>query len=66
MDNNRSFVFVVFVLIREVKSDWELEIELNRGTLETSSQGVKDGDVNFRTVKRAVSRVEFPLFPARF
>ena len=66
MDDDWSFVFVLFVLVCEVKSDGELEIELDRGAVESSSQCVKGGDVNFRTVKRAVARFSSHSFPLAF
>ena len=47
--------------VSEVEAFGELEVELNGGALDGSSEGVFDGDVDFGPVKGAVARVQLPL-----
>lgn len=45
----------------EVEAFGKLEVELDGGALEGSSEGIADGDVNLGAVEGTVTGVELPL-----
>lgn len=52
---------IISTSILEVEPFRQLEVELYRCALEPSSQRILYGDVNFRTIERAVAGIEVPL-----
>ena len=52
---------LVRAAVLEVESLWQLEIELDRGTLERAVKRVTDLDVDLGAVEGTVSRIELPL-----
>ncbi|KAH3659092.1 hypothetical protein OGATHE_006352 [Ogataea polymorpha] len=45
----------------QLKSVWQLEVELDSGTLVPSSQGIRNHDVDLWTVERTIPRVQLPF-----
>lgn len=45
----------------EVKTFRKLEVELDRGALEGTTERIANGNVDFGTVKRAISRINVPF-----
>ena len=46
--------------VLEVEPLWQLEVELNGGTLERPAESITDGDVDFGAVECSIAGVDFP------
>jgi hypothetical protein len=57
---------VLSCAILEVEALRELEVELDRSTLERALEGVLDSDVDLRAVEGAVSRIKLPFARVEF
>ena len=47
--------------IFQVEAFRKLEIKLDGGALERTTQGISDGDIYLRAVEGTITRIEFPL-----
>ena len=61
MDDDGARRLVVLRDVAQVEADGELEVKLHGGALETTLEGVEDGDIDLRAVEGAVAGVELPL-----
>ena len=50
-----GIIMIFGTAVLELKAFRELEVKLNRGTLERSFQSILDGDVNFRAIESPVA-----------
>ena len=61
MDDDRFLPFIVVIDVAQVESDGKLEIQLKSGTLMTPLQCISQCDIDLRTVKGSISRVQLPF-----
>lgn len=70
VNHNRSMNGFVSAFISgsvlQIEAFGECEIQLDCGALERPAQSILDGDVNLRTVKSTIARVELPCSRVMF
>lgn len=59
----RIFTFRMVGLVLQVKSYWQLEINLNSSALMRSLHCIKHFDINLRSIESTIPWVIFPRFP---